>query len=495
MKDSSAFGAPAEKAIPKPLSRSRLWLLFLGITVFLCLGNGSLPLIDRDEPRFAEASREMMQSGNWVVPTFNNAPRYDKPPLIYWMQVACYRALGDNAFAARLPAALCTALNAILLVVWGTRLAQPAVGLRAAFMFLLCLQVFVHGRAAVADPPMVLFVTAAAWLGWEWMAHPQSSRIAAGFWLSLALGFLAKGPIAWVPIGMVGWAAWNRRRAGQPVPSLTAWTLGTLGMLLLVCLWGIPALTRTGGAFAAKGLGEHVVGRSLIAMEGHGAASILGYLATLPFYFLTLFPSFAPWSFWLPALWKDRQRVHSPAFGYLASGVFLVFGIFTLSRTKLPHYTLPCFPLLALTMALWWSKAKPSFLFRKTAAITAIVFTLVPLLLFPAVRNLSLTEAAILRVRPLLTPETKVALVDFQEPSLIWGLRSSIKGYPEMVSEGQVTEWLAQGGPRLCLLTAQAAEKTPGPWSRDAIRGWNFAKGRRTTLVLLRPVSPETSAP
>ena len=75
--------------------------------ILLCIGNHSLPLIDRDEPRFAEASREMLQNGDWILPRFNNQPRYDKPPLIYWMQAASYRALGQNTFAARLPSAAC----------------------------------------------------------------------------------------------------------------------------------------------------------------------------------------------------------------------------------------------------------------------------------------------------------------------------------------------------------------------------------------------------
>jgi 4-amino-4-deoxy-L-arabinose transferase-like glycosyltransferase len=101
-------------------------LLFAALSLLLCLGNQTLPLIDRDEPRFAEASREMLQNGDWIVPRFNNAPRYDKPPLIYWMHQGCYRLLGDNAFAARLPAALCTAATALCIALWGSRLASAA---------------------------------------------------------------------------------------------------------------------------------------------------------------------------------------------------------------------------------------------------------------------------------------------------------------------------------------------------------------------------------
>ena len=75
-------------------------ILFFGCVLFHILGTWTLPLIDRDEPRFAEASREMIERGNYVVPYFNNQLRLDKPPLTYWAQVASYHIFGENDFAA-----------------------------------------------------------------------------------------------------------------------------------------------------------------------------------------------------------------------------------------------------------------------------------------------------------------------------------------------------------------------------------------------------------
>src|SRR5205085_877864 len=99
------------------------------------------------------------------------------------------------------------------------------------------------------------------------------------------------------------------------------------------------------------GIGKHVVERSVATMEGHGASSVWMYLALLPFYFLTVFASFFPWSIKLPALWKNLRAQRDGTDQFLLAGTFMIFGIFTLVQTQLPHYTLPAFPLLALLLA------------------------------------------------------------------------------------------------------------------------------------------------
>src|SRR5438874_1510971 len=97
-------------------------LVFFGCLLFHLAGTWSLPLIDRDEPRFAEAAREMGERADFIVPYFNNQFRFDKPPLTYWFQVASYRVFGENDFAARFPTAVAAALVALVLFSWGKRL-------------------------------------------------------------------------------------------------------------------------------------------------------------------------------------------------------------------------------------------------------------------------------------------------------------------------------------------------------------------------------------
>src|SRR5215467_2867323 len=231
-------------------------ILFFGCVLFHVIGTWSLPLIDRDEPRFAEASREMIERGDYVVPYFNNQLRLDKPPLTYWAQAASYRLFGENDFAARFPSAVAAAVTSLVIFAWGRRIDGEKLGWWAAIIFTLCLQTFVHAKAAVADMWLVVFVTLAHWSGYEltrlFRGQPDSTIDRSSFWwwvfyLSLALGFLAKGPIAWTPLLTVASTilfARNKQLARQ-----FKFVCGIFLMLVVVGLWGVPALIQTRGEF------------------------------------------------------------------------------------------------------------------------------------------------------------------------------------------------------------------------------------------------------
>ena len=371
----------------------------------------------------------MIERGNYIVPYFNNQLRLDKPPLTYWAQVASYHIFGENDFAARFPSAIAAALTAILIFAWGRRIGGERVGWWAAIIFTLSLQTFVHAKAAVADMWLVLFVTLASWAGYELFQRPTLNQGAAVsrppwaiwkspflvFYLALALGFLAKGPIAWTPLLTVAVVIIYTRE--WQLLGRFKFVRGILLMLVVVALWGIPALIQTHGEFFTVGIGRHVIGRSFMTLEGHGASSFGMYVLLLPFYFVTVFISFFPWSIKLPwlirKLWrKERPGSYAPGYSgnlidiYLLSGIAVVFVIFTLVSTKLPHYTLPAFPLLALLLARHWSQGAAvsrapttesrRSLFRTIAVATACVWIAVALVVpadggavFPRVSALS----------------------------------------------------------------------------------------------------------
>jgi hypothetical protein len=501
-------------------------LLFVGCVLFHIAGTWSLPLIDRDEPRFAEASREMIQRGDYVVPYFNNQLRLDKPPLTYWAQTVSYRIFGENDFAARFPSAVAAALIALTIPIRGLRIGDRRTGWHAAIIFTLCLQTFIHAKAAVADMWLALFVTTAHWSGLELLrdgltnAPFQTSSIKPRkthwwflFYISLALGFLAKGPIAWTPLLTVGSTLFYARNL--QLRQRFKFVRGIALTLLIVAAWGIPALIQTHGEFLRIGIGRHVIGRSMGAMEGHGWNSLGGYILLLPFYFLTVFVSFFPWSIKLPSLLKRLWRKRDNIDCYLISGVAIIFIIFSLVKTKLPHYTLPAFAMLALLLARHWGreedsaqqieKAKPltsnesntetpvnarfhSF-FRRIAITTACVWIAIALVVPPLVTPFFPAYQLFQQSRAHLQPKMQFASVEFEEPSLVWYFRSRVKGFLTRLNKKNAVDFMASPGPRFIIMPTPLVQglfpNQPQGWELFPTRGINIPKGKQVDLTLV----------
>jgi 4-amino-4-deoxy-L-arabinose transferase-like glycosyltransferase len=470
-----------------------------------------LPLVDRDEPRFAEASREMIERGDYVVPYFNNRYRFDKPPLTYWCQVASFQVFGENPFAARFPSAMAAALTAVAIFAWGRRLDLSRAGFWAAVIFTLCLQSFIHAKAAVADMWLVLFMTLAHWAGYELLRDRfggtwRSVVVRPGglrawwwlFYLALALAFLAKGPVGWTPLGTV--IVMQFLRPAGHFGRRFLFVRGILLLLALVALWGVPALLRTDGEFLKVGLGRHVVGRSFGTMQGHGGTSILSALASLPFYFLTVFITFAPWSWKIPwlarRLWKKRDALDL----YLIAGCAVIVFIFTIVKTKLPHYILPAFPLLALLLARHWlASGVAERTLRRWSLATAAVLLAVALIGFPLIAPSFPAAVLFKKAEPYLQPEMDFAAYGFDTPSLVWNFRSRVRGFLQYnrkanrdvatLQPDQIPPFLASRGPHFVVLPSEIADQLyptlPSGYRKFSARGFDIAKGRWVDLTLI----------
>ena len=476
-------------------------LLFLGCLLFHLAGTWSLPLIDRDEPRFAEAAREMLERGDYVIPYFNDHYRFDKPPLTYWFQTASYRLFGENDFAARFPSAVAAALVAMLLLAWGRRIESERVGWWAAIIFTLCLQTFMHAKAAVADMWLVLFVSAAHWAGYELLFAREGSKRSTSnvqrptskwwwiFYLSLGFAFLAKGPVGWTPLLTVAVAKIFLHDAN--LQKRFALVRGIMLMAAIVCLWGIPALIRTHGEFFYVGIGHHVIRRSLATMEGHGANSFPTYLLTLPLYFITIFVSFFPWSIKLPWLTRKLWRQRESTDNYLIAGSAIIFLLFTLVKTKLPHYTLPALPLIALLLARHWSREQNAERgFRRIAVVTGAVCLAVALIVFPFTGRLFPSIQLLKISRNDLRPEMEFGAVGYNEPSLVWYFRSRVNGFFDSALDAQsVQPFMDESGARFVIVPTSLAERTfptpPPSWKTFRTQGFNIAKGKRVDLTLI----------
>ena len=323
--------------------------LALSIWIFYLLLTPLTTLWDRDEPRFARASVEMYESGQYLYPTVGGELRAAKPILIYWLMTLSIRVFGATELAVRFWAPLGIAAAAYATFVIGRRLISARAGLTALHIVALNPLAFVQGAAATTDAVLLAFVTVAiAAIAWRWTSESRLGP-AALFTAGVAGGLLTKGPVGLLPVLVASGAlvAWRRRPEARRVAGeLSAAAAIALG---LFALWAIPANTATAGRFLREGVGHDIVARVLTPLEGHGGNLLLW----LPFYPMVIIAGFVPWSAYLPAalhLWRrdDRYRdVGALLVWWIAGPVIL----FSLAATRLPHYVLPAWPALALAAA------------------------------------------------------------------------------------------------------------------------------------------------
>ncbi len=311
-------------------------------------------LTDRDEGRNAEAGREMYETGNWISPTFNYEPRFAKPVLVYWLMSLSYSLFGVNEAAARLPSAV-FGIGLILLQYFVvSTLRGGVVGLFAALMLLLNVEIIGLSRMALTDSVLIFFTTLSLYGFWLGFQDERRGRWIWLFYIGMGLGTLAKGPVGVLVPGLTIALyltiakQWPRFWAvGHPIA-------GTTVFALLALPWYVVMWTLHGDAYAVA---AHVntVGRFLSPMEGHGF--------TIFFYLPVLLLGFFPWSGWLPFAWYEAYRSWRDAQGgerelewFAASWVVAVFLFFTFSSTRLPHYIGPLFPAAALLTAVYWHR-------------------------------------------------------------------------------------------------------------------------------------------
>lgn len=351
------------------------WLVLLAVALVLYLpGTGTIPLMDRDEPRFAHATVEMMQRESWAIPYFNGEYRFDKPPLTYWWMCLNYQLLGVNELGARLHSVMAVFLTALAVGGLARRVSRaPYSGLVAGVAWLTSLQSLVHGRLCVADMPMILFVTLACRALVELLMREEPHRRWSGWfwclWLSLAGGFLAKGPIAWlVPafsLVLWRWIIWRK-----PAPwGRLQMAAGLCLTLALVAAWGVPALIETKGAFWRTGMGEHVVKRGTDVFNGRKFVP--------GFYLLTTWLSLFPWLCFALPVWRSLRRNWTAQTAFMAAWFLAPQVIFFFYATQLPHYVMPGYPAFIVLLALAWENQRegtiPALAKWLVAALAAIV--------------------------------------------------------------------------------------------------------------------------
>ncbi|MDJ0737287.1 MAG: glycosyltransferase family 39 protein [Nostocaceae cyanobacterium] len=355
------------------VSLSILWLMVVGGVAFFW-HLGSIGLIDETEPLFAEASRQMLITGDWITPFFNGETRFDKPALIYWCQAIAYAIVGVNEWGVRLPSAIAAMVVmcfAFYTVHWHLHKSEdlekipppqrlwitPAL---AAAMIALNPEMIVWGRTGVSDMLLTGCIASALFCFFLGYAQPEKSSVKTRFYLGLyvliAGGILTKGPVGIVLPGLIIGAFLLYLGKLREVLREMRPLLGILIILGLSVPWYVLVIWHNGWNYINSFFGYHNIERFTEVVNGHSAPWY--------FYFIVVLLGFAPYSvylpvamarlkFWQPKYWRSQPR--SQQLGLFAFIWFAaIFGFFSIAVTKLPSYVLPLMPAAAILVALLW---------------------------------------------------------------------------------------------------------------------------------------------
>jgi 4-amino-4-deoxy-L-arabinose transferase-like glycosyltransferase len=318
-----------------------LFLLAISLPYFINLGTPSI--WDASEAFYAETSREMLASGDYVAPRFNYQIRAQKPPLTYWAILISYKIFGVTEFAVRLPSSL-AAFGVILFSYALARLLfGPGAGLIAATIAAATPRIFILARRLPIDMLLLFCLTGTLYFLVRAIQKKEMWSWGLAYFCA-GLGFLTKGPIAVIiPAGsFLLWILWSRRmRFTKTYPWMG------IGILAAVILpWYILVYKIHGWTYIAPFFLKDNLGR--FAMESMGPSRG-------PLYYLGVFViDFIPWSFLAPfaiyLLWTARKHFHplkSPAFGLPLLWCLFAFLLFSLSKNKQEYYIAPIYPAAA----------------------------------------------------------------------------------------------------------------------------------------------------
>jgi 4-amino-4-deoxy-L-arabinose transferase-like glycosyltransferase len=336
--------------------RAAVVLVLISLVAFLP-GIFQIPPVDRDEAYFAQATKQMIETGDYVDIRYQDDVRYRKPVGIYWLQASVVNVASGlglpNAHTSiwlyRLPS-LIGAIGAVLATYW---CALAFVGRRGAVLAALIMMsssiLGVEARLAKTDA-MLLFtvVVAMAVLARVYLA-PRRGDTQPGlgplaiFWTALAVGILIKGPMILMVVGLAAATLCVLDRSARWLLALRP-LLGLFWLLLLVLPWFIAIYARVGTQFLIGSVGEDMLAKVASPQETHGAPPGLYVIL----FFATFFPASILAGLAVPAVWAVRREA---AARFLLVWLVPSWIVFEAVITKLPHYVLPLYPAIAILTA------------------------------------------------------------------------------------------------------------------------------------------------
>ncbi len=342
-----------------------VWLvsLLMFVVVLRLISLGLYPLMDTTEARYAEMSRKMIETGQWLQPQFDyGVPFWGKPPLSFWATAAGMLVFGVNEFGARIAPFICMLLVGLCFFAWSFR-THGRSGAVACMVVLLTSGIgFVAAGAVMTDAYLTLGTTLAL-ISFRRVMGEGTRR---GFWgyalfVGMAVGLLSKGPLTLVLVGipiflwLVVSGQWAK--AWQRIP----WVKGTLLMLLVVLPWYLAAEYTTPGFLRYFIVGEHIERFFVSGWQGDLYGS--GHARPLGTIWLYALEMFLPWVLLVPFLLRrhaEKSEEDADKWGFY----LLVWGLtppvlFTAARNILPAYVLPALPAWCILLVeLLWKRAE-----------------------------------------------------------------------------------------------------------------------------------------
>lgn len=358
------------------------WLVAI-ISIFIVFCNlGGVPLLDPDEPVYAETPKEMFRFNEFMSPRIYGEYWYDKPPMYYWLVAASYKLFGMNEFAARFPSACLAVVCTLVVYLSGRRLFNERAGMAGALVLATSIEFFYLGKAAVTDMTLLLFLTLSL------LSFIEKKYYSAYIFAGLAT--LTKGPIGLLfPGGIVFLYLLLTRNWSQlksmKIPS------GLFFYAIVAAPWYYIMYNIHGSVFIETFLGFHNITRFTSPEHPEG---VLWY-----YYIPVLILGFFPWTtIMVQSMWASltKSKANFSALLFLNIWAIFIFAFFTISQTKLVSYILPMYPPLAMIVGwyidqLWTSRNKiRSTSWAIALGILAVIFTggmLIGLKTMPMLQN------------------------------------------------------------------------------------------------------------
>ena len=340
-------------------SHGRAVVLLLAFCLIAFLpGFFQIPPVDRDEARFAQATKQMVESGDYVDIRFQEEVRYKKPVGIYWMQAVAVKAgeaLGvpkahSTIWLYRLPSLL-GASGGVLLTYWAAlAFVARRTAVLAALMMASSILLGVEARLAKTDA--MLFMTSVAAMGAMARVYlscrrtpelPIGWQMPAILWTALGGGVLLKGPLILMFVGLTALTLSIADRSWRWIGKLRPVT-GFVWLIVLVLPWFAAIVAKSGDSFFVQALGHDMLGKVTSGQEAHGAPPGLYLLL----FWVTFWPGSILAGLAAPTIWMARRE---PGARFLLAWLIPSWIVFEAVMTKLPHYVLPLYPAIAILIA------------------------------------------------------------------------------------------------------------------------------------------------